>query len=195
MSIKIGVLALQGSFREHAQSLIKLGVEPVLVRFQGQLDAVSGLVIPGGESTTIGKLIEKYGLKEKIGKFARTGFPIYGTCAGLIVLASDIGAYEQPIIGVMDIAVRRNAFGRQCDSFEEHLCISVLGKTPFRGVFIRAPLIEQVGERCRIIARMKDGRIVAAEQGSLLVSSFHPELTDDLRMHRYFLDKIKVSNS
>jgi len=193
VGVKIGVLALQGSFREHAQSLIKLGVEPVFIRFSEQLDTVSGLIIPGGESTTIGKLIEKCGLKERLRELARAGFPIYGTCAGLIVLARNICGYEQPVIGGMDITVKRNAFGRQRESFEENLCISILGEKPFRGVFIRAPLIEEVVKSCHILARLKDGRIVAAEQGTLLVSSFHPELTDDPRMHRYFLNKIAAT--
>jgi len=194
MSVKVGVLALQGSFREHAQSLIKLGVESVLVKFPEQLNTVSGLIIPGGESTTFEKLIKKYGLIERIRKLALSGFPVYGTCAGLIILANNICGHEQPIIGVMDITVKRNAFGRQCESFEENLCIPELGENPFRVVFIRAPLIEQVGESARILAQLGDGSIVAAEQGNVIVSSFHPELTNDLRMHRYFLDKIAVLN-
>ncbi|MGQ9631027.1 MAG: pyridoxal 5'-phosphate synthase glutaminase subunit PdxT [bacterium] len=187
--MKIGVLALQGSFVEHADALRRLGAEPVLVRLPDQLDGLCGLIIPGGESTSIGKLMVRYGLIERIKRMALAGVPIYGTCAGMILLAKDIGSLDQPLIGAMDIVVRRNAFGRQLDSFEEYLSIPVLGDGPFRGVFIRAPLVEGVGRGVRVLAELEGGAIVAVEEGNLLASAFHPELTDDLRMHEYFLHK------
>jgi 5'-phosphate synthase pdxT subunit len=187
--MKIGVLALQGAFAEHIAVLKKLKVEAIPVRLPQQLEGLDGLIIPGGESTTITKLMVHYKLKHKITELAKNNFPIFGTCAGMIVLARELsssGGVEPT--GVMDIKVNRNAFGRQVDSFETEISIPVLGNKPLTGVFIRAPLIESVGKGAEVLARLDDGTIVAARQGKLLVCSFHPELTDDTRFHHYFLD-------
>lgn len=189
-----GVLALQGAFIEHVQMLRGLGVEASEVRLPQQLVGLSGLIIPGGESTTIGKLAVAYHLVEPIRRMALEGIPIWGTCAGMILLAKDIG-HDQPLIGVMDIVVRRNAFGRQVDSFETDLSIAALAAVgtaeergrPFRAVFIRAPYIERLGAGVEEIARLSEGIVVAARQGNLLGTAFHPELGGDTRLHRYFL--------
>jgi 5'-phosphate synthase pdxT subunit len=187
--MKIGVLALQGAFAEHIAVLKKLKVEAIPIRLPQQLEGLDGLIIPGGESTTITKLMVHYKLKHKIIELAKNNFPIFGTCAGMIVLARELsssGGVEPT--GVMNIKVNRNAFGRQVDSFETEISIPVLGNKPLTGVFIRAPLIESVGKGAEVLARLDDGTIVAARQGKLLVCSFHPELTDDTRFHHYFLD-------
>jgi 5'-phosphate synthase pdxT subunit len=188
--VKVGVLALQGSFAEHAEALRSAGASPVLVRLPPHLEGIGGLIIPGGESTTIGKLLINSGLLEPLRSAVKKGMPVYGTCAGMILLARDIGGLDQPLIGVMDITVKRNAFGRQLDSFEESLSVPSLGPAPFRGVFIRAPLIEKTGAGVTVLAKLSDGKVVAARQGKLLATAFHPELTDDGRMHRYFLEMI-----
>jgi 5'-phosphate synthase pdxT subunit len=182
----IGVLALQGSFAEHVEAVRRLGAEPREVRLPAHLVGIDGLIVPGGESTTIGKLMVLAALLEPLKAAIGAGLPVYGTCAGMILLARDIGGLDQPLLGVMDIKVRRNAFGRQLESFEEALKIPSLGVEPFNGIFIRAPLIEETGPGVTTLARLPDGRVVAARQGRLLVSAFHPELTDDLRMHRFF---------
>lgn len=189
--MKIGVLALQGAFAEHIAVLRKLGVEAVEVRLPEQLDGLDGLIIPGGESTSITLLMKNYRIADVIGRLAKTGFPIFGTCAGMIVLArelSDAGGVEP--VGAMDIKVARNAFGRQVDSFEAALAIPAIGKQPFIAVFIRAPLIESAGKAVEVLAKLDDSTVVAARQGKLLVTSFHPELTDDARIHKYFLDMV-----
>ena len=191
---RCGVLALQGAFIEHVQMLDSLGVEAVEVRLPEQLHDLDALIIPGGESTTIGKLAVAYKLVAPIRHMAEEGIPIWGTCAGMILLAKDIG-HEQPLIGVMDIVVERNAFGRQVDSFEIDLPIPALEAVstpeehgrPFHAVFIRAPRVRSVGDGVQKIAALPDGSIVAARQGNLLVTAFHPELGDDTRFHRYFL--------
>jgi 5'-phosphate synthase pdxT subunit len=187
--MKIGVLALQGAFAEHIAILEKLKVAAIPVRLPHQLEGLDGLIIPGGESTTITKLMVHYKLKNKIIELAKQNFPIFGTCAGMIILASELDSSGgvKPT-GLMDIKVNRNAFGRQVDSFEAEISIPVLGKKPLIGVFIRAPLIESVGKEVEVLGRLGDGTIVAARQGKLLVSSFHPELTDDTRFHHYFVD-------
>ena len=187
--MKIGVLALQGAFAEHIAILKKLNVDAISIRLPHQLEGLDGLIIPGGESTTITKLMTHYKLRDKIIEMAKNNFPIFGTCAGMIILAGELSRSGgvKPT-GVMAIKVNRNAFGRQVDSFETEMSIPVLGEKPLTGVFIRAPLIESVGEGCEVLARLKDGTIVAARQGKLLVCSFHPELTDDTRFHHYFLD-------
>ena len=185
--MKIGVLALQGAFIEHIKMLRRLGLEAVEVRLPHQLDRLDGLIIPGGESTTIGKLASEYGLIAPLRRFARTK-PTWGTCAGMIFLAKDIGIDEQPILGAMDITVDRNAFGRQIDSFETDLQIAGLAGAPFHAVFIRAPVVTAVEPGVDVLARLDDGRIVAARQGRLLATAFHPELTDDLRLHSSFCD-------
>lgn len=185
---KIGVLALQGAFREHIQTLRDCGVEALPVRLPRDLAGIDGLVIPGGESTTIGKLMVTYQLKEELERLGREGLPILGTCAGMILMAKEIEGHDQPHLGLMNISVRRNAFGRQLDSFETMLSIEVLGKESFRGVFIRAPQIGQIRNGVTPLAELEDGQVVAAQEGSLVVAAFHPELTSDLRFHRYFLD-------
>lgn len=186
----IGVLALQGDFAEHLAVLRRLGVQVRQVRLPQELDGLDGLIIPGGESTTIGKLASEYGLIAPLRAFGeRTA--IWGTCAGAIFLSRDIHRM-QPLLGLMDIQVARNAFGRQADSFETDLEVPALqivesGARPFHAVFIRAPLIESVADGVEVLARLEDGRIVAAQQGHLLATSFHPELTMDDRFHKYFL--------
>jgi pyridoxal 5'-phosphate synthase pdxT subunit len=191
--MRIGVLALQGSFAEHVQALRRLGAQAVEVRLPEHVQGIQGLVVPGGESTTIGKLLVSSGLLEPVRRAVASGLPVYGTCAGMILLARDIGGLDQPLLGVMDIKVKRNAFGRQLESFEESLRIPSLGEKEFRGIFIRAPLIEETGDGVRVLARLSDGRVVAAEQGRLLVSAFHPELTDDGRMHELFLRMVQAA--
>lgn len=192
--MKIGVLALQGDFAEHQAMLEKLGAEVAQVRVAAHLDGLSGLIIPGGESTTIGKLAVAYGLIEALREFSKTR-AIWGTCAGAIFLSKDIHR-SQPLLQVMDIKVARNAFGRQVDSFEIDLDVPALkvvdqsGK-PYHAVFIRAPLIEELAGAAEVLARLPDGRIVAARQGKLLATSFHPELTADDRFHRYFMELAK----
>lgn len=184
----IGVLALQGAFREHQQMLEALGVKTRQVRKPEELEGICGLIIPGGESTTIGKLLVDYGLMEPIRKRAAEGMPIFGTCAGLILLAKDIAGSEQPRLGLMDMRVERNAFGRQVESFEVDLKVPALGEKPLRAVFIRAPYISAVGPEVEVLARLDDGKIVLAREGRLIACAFHPELTDDNRLHRYFLE-------
>ena len=188
--MKIGVLALQGDFAEHVSMLKKIGVEAVEVRLPKHLDGLNGLIIPGGESTTIGKLAVAYNLMDPLREFGKS-HAIWGTCAGAIFLAKDIGR-DQPLLGLMDIKVLRNAFGRQVDSFETDLEIEELYKAtgtehPYHAVFIRGPVIESVSGSAKVLSALEDGRIVAAQQGQLLATSFHPELTDDTRFHQYFI--------
>jgi len=185
-----GVLALQGAFLEHMRALQRVGVKAREVRLPADLEGLTGLIIPGGESTTIGKLMTTYGLVEPVRAMARDGFPIWGTCAGMILLARDIGGLAQPLIGVMDITAERNAFGRQLDSFEVRVDLPALGTVPFPAVFIRAPLILAVGEDVDVLGCLADGRIVAARQANLLATAFHPELTADDRLHRYFVTEV-----
>lgn len=191
--VTIGVLALQGDFREHLQMLRRVGVDCCEVRLPAEVEHVDGLIIPGGESTTIGKLLRRFDLLEPIRRRAQAGMPIYGTCAGAIVLSTEIldRATEQPALGLMAITVRRNAFGRQVDSFEADLMMPVLGEEPFHAVFIRAPIIERVGPDVEVLASLSDGTIVAVQQGNLLATSFHPELTEDSRVHRYFASLVE----
>jgi 5'-phosphate synthase pdxT subunit len=184
---KIGVLAMQGAFVEHIAVLRRLGVEAVPIRLSGEFRGLSGLVIPGGESTTIGKLMRDYSLVDELKKLISKGLPVLGTCAGMILLAKEVQGLNQHTLGVVNIRVKRNAFGRQVDSFEIALDIPVLGHAPFPAVFIRAPWIEKVGDGVEVLASLPDGTPVAAKQGNLLVTAFHPELTDDLRFHDYFL--------
>ena len=186
--MKIGVLALQGDFQEHCEALHKLRVECVEVRLPEHLAGLDGLIIPGGESTTIGKLAVTFRLFEPLRILAKSR-PIWGTCCGLVFMARDVGM-DQPVLGVMDMVVRRNAFGRQVDSFEADLLIDGIPGGPFHGIFIRAPVIEEVGPEVDTISRLADGRIVAARQGRLMVTAFHPELAGDDRVHRYFLDMV-----
>ena len=185
MVTRIGVLALQGDFQEHAAVLERLGIDAVEVRLPEHLEGLDGIILPGGESTTIGKLAQVYGLLEALRERADS-LPMWGTCGGLVFMAREVG-HEQPLLGIMDIVVERNAFGRQVDSFEEDLEIAGLEGGSFHGIFIRAPEVRSVGPNVKVLCRLGDGRIVAAQQGRLLVTSFHPELTRDDRLHRYFL--------
>ncbi len=185
---RIGVLALQGAFGEHITSLKKLKVEALAIRSAQDLMSLDGLIIPGGESTTIGRLMVHYGFVEALRELSQNGFPIFGTCAGMILLAKSVLALDVETIGAMDIKVRRNVFGRQVDSFEASLSVSALGEAPFPAVFIRAPIIIQAEPGVEILACLPDGTPVAARQRNLLVSAFHPELTSDLRFHAYFVD-------
>jgi 5'-phosphate synthase pdxT subunit len=182
--VKIGVLALQGAFREHLLTLGAIGVEGVPVRLPTDLDDVAGLILPGGESTTMRKLIDRWGLRQPMLDLAASGAPIFGTCAGMIVLAREIVGGEEPILPLLDVAVRRNAFGRQLDSFEADLPVPVLGDQPVHGVFIRAPIIERSGAEVDILARLDDGRIVAVRERNVIATAFHPELAGETRFHR-----------
>lgn len=186
--MNIGVLALQGDFHEHVHMLDALGVKPRLVRLPEDLSGLAGLIIPGGESTTIGKLAAAYGLVEPIREFGREG-AIWGTCAGAIFLSKDAHR-DQPLLHLMDIKVERNAFGRQVDSFTIDLAVPFFDdglENPFHAVFIRAPIIREVRGEAQVLLTLPDGRIVAARQGKFLATSFHPELTPDTRFHQYFL--------
>lgn len=186
--MRVGVLAMQGAFREHEKILAACGVEAAQIRKPEQLEQISALVIPGGESTTIGKLLNEFQLFEPIIKMGREGLPIFGTCAGLIMLATEIAGSTQPRLGLMDMCVERNAFGRQVDSFEADLEIKAIGGQPFRAVFIRAPYILETGRGVEVLASFGE-KIILARQGRFLAAAFHPELTGDLRIHKYFLEK------
>lgn len=187
----VGVLALQGDVVEHKRVLEGLGVRVAEVRTPADLERADGLIIPGGESTTIGKLMVKYGLDAAVPARVRGGMPVYGTCAGMILLARAASGGEPPLLRLMDITVARNAYGRQVDSFEADLEVPAFGPPPLRAVFIRAPVLEQVGPGVEVLASL-DGRPVLVRQGNLLASSFHPELAPDDRVHRYFLEVIRA---
>jgi 5'-phosphate synthase pdxT subunit len=188
--VKIGVLALQGGFTEHINMLEKLGVEVVLVYNPGELEAIDGLIIPGGESTTILKLLHDFGLYQPLKDRAENGLPVLGTCAGMVLLASKVANPDMTTLGLMDIAVRRNAFGRQLDSFQADIDIPALGDKPFPAIFIRAPFIESAGNGVEILGKLADGTAVAVRQENLLAVAFHPELGSDTHLHRYFLDMV-----
>lgn len=192
---RVGVLALQGDFREHLAVLRELGADAVPVRRPEELASVAGLVIPGGESTVLDKLSRSFGLREPLIDRIGDGLPVYGTCAGLIMLADRVlDAIEgQQTLGGLDVTVRRNAFGSQLDSFETEVPVPALGGAPVHAVFIRAPIVETVGEGANPIGTLDDGRVVAVEQGNLLGTSFHPEVTGDYRFHSYFLDKVRAA--
>jgi len=192
----VGVLALQGDFREHAAVLRSLGTEVTFVRRPEELADIDGLVIPGGESSVMDKLTRLFGLAEPLRAAVTAGLPVYGTCAGLIMLADTVldGINGQQSIGGLDISVRRNAFGSQTASFETDLDVPVLGQTPVHAVFIRAPVVDTVGPRARALATVADGRCVAVEQGNLLGTSFHPEITGEHRFHEYFLAKVRAAH-
>jgi 5'-phosphate synthase pdxT subunit len=182
--MKIGVLALQGAFREHLDTLASIGVEGVRVREPIDLEGVSGLILPGGESTTMRQLIERWGLRQPILDLAESGAPIFGTCAGMIVLAREIAGGEEPILPLLDVTVERNAFGRQLESFEADVPGHVLGATPVHAVFIRAPIVERTGPEVDVLARLDDDRVVAVRQRNVLATAFHPELAGETRFHR-----------
>ena len=192
---RVGVLALQGDVREHTAALAAAGAEPVPVRRREELDGLDGLVLPGGESTTIGRLLDVFDLLEPLRQVLSDGLPVYGSCAGMVLLARDVvdGRPGQPTLGGLDVAVRRNAFGSQVESFETDLPMTGVGEV--HGVFIRAPWVEQTGAGVEVLARVPDGgpaagRVVAVRQGPVLATSFHPELTGDGRVHEYFCDMI-----
>jgi pyridoxal 5'-phosphate synthase pdxT subunit len=184
---RIGVLAVQGAVREHVNAIRDIGATPVEVRLPRDLVDLDALVLPGGESTTMRKLIDEYGLREPIAAMARGGSPVLGTCAGMILLARDIVDGDEPVFGLLDIEVRRNGYGRQLDSFEAELETPGLDGGPLHGVFIRAPVVAEVGPTVEVLARDPDGHPVAVRQGRVLATAFHPELTDDRRLHRLLL--------
>ena len=191
--VKIGVLGLQGAVIEHVRSIEESGAEAVVIKKVEQLDEIDGLILPGGESTTMRRLIDKYDFMGRLKEFAQMGKPIYGTCAGLILIAKNVVGYDVPHIGVMDVTVERNSFGRQRESFEAHLVIKGVAED-FPAVFIRAPHIVDVGEKVEVLSE-HNGRIVAARDGNLLGCSFHPELTDDHRLTSYFIEMVKETQA
>ncbi len=187
----VGVLALQGDFAEHAQALLALGLTPREVRLPRELQGLDGLILPGGESTTFSRLMEEFALIEPLKQFARSGKPTWGTCAGLIALATKVEGRKEPILGLLDVTVERNAYGRQTESFEAALPVKDLGSAPFHAIFIRAPVIKAVGAKATVVASYQ-GLPVAVRQGNLFGTSFHPELTGDTRFHAYFMTLAKV---
>jgi pyridoxal 5'-phosphate synthase pdxT subunit len=193
---RVGVLALQGDFREHLAVLSSLGATAVPIRRPHELDEIDGLVIPGGESSVMDKLARSFDLFDPLRQKIASGLPTYGTCAGLIMIADTVldAITGQQSLGGLHVAVRRNAFGSQVDSFETDIDIPVLGEPPVHAVFIRAPVVESVDDDVTVLAAVADGRIVAVEQGSLLGTSFHPEMTGDTRFHEYFLQKVQTSS-
>lgn len=193
---RLGVLALQGDFREHLRVFSELGADAVAIRRPDELEQIDGLVIPGGESTVMDKLSRTFGLAEPLKHAIASGMPVFGTCAGLIMLADRVrdAMTGQQTLGGFDITVRRNAFGSQNDSFEVDLDVPALGNPPVHAVFIRAPVVEVVAGNVSVLAALEDGRIVAVEQGNLLGTSFHPEITGELRFHEYFLDKVRADS-
>jgi 5'-phosphate synthase pdxT subunit len=192
---RVGVLALQGDFREHLRVLTSLGANAVPVRRPEEIDDIDGLVIPGGESSVMDKLSRAFGLAEPLRAAISGGLPVYGTCAGLIMLADGVldAIAGQQTLGGLPISVRRNAFGNQLDSFETDLSVPALGDPPVHAVFIRAPVVESVGEGVTVLAQLDDARVVAVESQNLLGTAFHPEVTGDVRFHEYFLDKVRAS--
>ena len=188
--IRIGVLAVQGAVREHVAAIRDVGAEPVEVRLPRDLVDLDALILPGGESTTMRRLIDAYGLREPIASLARTGAPMLGTCAGMILLAERSADGDEPLFGLLDIEVRRNAYGRQLDSFESDLAIPTIGDAPLHGVFIRAPVVTDVGPRVEVLARDPDGRPAAVRQGRVIATAFHPELTGDRRIHQLLADLV-----
>lgn len=184
--MKIGILALQGAVREHYKSLQLCGVEPIEIKYREQLSDIQGLIIPGGESTTVGKLLVRYEMLTALTEMGLNNFPIFGTCTGLILLAKEIIGSTQPRLNLMDITVERNAFGRQIASFEKDLTIPEIGSPDFHAIFIRAPYIEKVGPEVKVLATLEN-KILLGRQGTLLAAAFHPELTSDLRIHQYFI--------
>ena len=181
--MRIGVLALQGAFREHLQTLDSIGVEGVPVRLPADLEEVGGLILPGGESTTMRRLIDRWQLRRPLLDLAASGAPLFGTCAGMIVLARELDG-EDPILPLLDVSIERNAFGRQLDSFETDLPVPVLGDQPVHGIFIRAPIVTRTGRDVDVLARLDDGRVVAVRERNIIATAFHPELAGETRFHR-----------
>ncbi len=188
--MRIGVLGLQGDFREHVEMLSLMGVETLVVKLPEDLDLVDGLIIPGGESTTMGRVMENMRIREPLVKKIEQGLPVYGTCAGMILLSRKVVDHVQPLLGVLDIEIERNAYGRQVESFEVDLSIPAVGEKPFRAVFIRAPKVVKHGARVEVLAEYNKDPILVRE-GNILASSFHPELTQDTRIHEYFLRMVE----
>lgn len=187
---RIGILALQGAVREHAEAVRAIGAEPVLVRLPADLDGVDALILPGGESTTMRRLIDRYGLREPILALAAAGRPLFGTCAGMILMARRATDGAAPVLPLLDVTIERNAYGRQLDSHEADVAIPSLGDEPVHGVFIRAPVVADAGDGVEVLARDEAGRPIAVRQGQVLATAFHPELTDDRRLHRLLLDMV-----
>jgi len=188
----IGVLALQGDFAEHIGIFQRLGIVAPEVRHPQELAGLDGLVIPGGESTTIARLISEFALLDSLRERAESGFPLWGTCAGMIFLAQRASDLAWPTLGALSIGVRRNAFGRQVDSFETDLAVPALGQQAFHAIFIRAPIVEEVDDGVEVMAKLENGKAVAVRQGNALATAFHPELTEDHRFHRYFIDMVRA---
>jgi 5'-phosphate synthase pdxT subunit len=182
--VRIGVLAVQGAFAEHIAILREIGVEAVPVRLPGDMEGLAGLILPGGESTAIRKLIDTWALRAPILEMARRGAPLFGTCAGMILLSKEISDGDAPVFQLLDITVKRNAFGRQLESFEAELDVPVLGDRPVHAVFIRAPIVERVGDGVDVLAQLDDGRVVAVREGNVIATAFHPELSGETRFHR-----------
>jgi 5'-phosphate synthase pdxT subunit len=189
---RVGILALQGAVREHMDAVRSVGAEPVAVRLPADLDGLDALILPGGESTTMRRLIDLYGLREPILAMAGRGAPMLGTCAGMILLANRLTNGEQPVLGLLDAQVQRNAYGRQLDSYEAEVTMPAVGDVPMHGVFIRAPVVSEVGTGVEVLARDEAGRPIAVRQGKVLATAFHPELTDDRRLHRLLLELIEA---
>lgn len=190
LDLKIGVLALQGDFWEHQLILRTLGVDTMQVRTAEDLDNLDGLILPGGESTSMERLIDAQGLRDPLSNTISSGIPVWGTCAGMIMLAKEIREGHPKPLGMLTMAVSRNAYGSQLDSFETDLSVPILGKTPFHAVFIRAPVITHLGPECETLAQLEDGTPVAVREGNILVTAFHPELTQDSRFHEYFINDL-----
>lgn len=182
--VRIGILSVQGAFAEHEAMLGSVGAEVVPVRLPAHLDGLAGLVLPGGESTTMRKLIDRWGLRQPILALARQGVPLLGTCAGMILLSREISDGDEAVFPLLDVSVQRNAFGRQLDSFEAEVKVPVLGDTPVHGIFIRAPVVERVGDGVEVMARLDDGRVVAVRECNVIATAFHPELAGERRFHR-----------
>ena len=188
--VSVGVLALQGDFAEHVSVMQELGVNTLEVRHAKEFDQIDALIIPGGESTTMVRLLDLDEMRESLVRYAKEGMPVWGTCAGMIMLSTWVSDGRPEPLGLMDIKVSRNAFGRQVDSFEAALDIPVIGEEKFHAIFIRAPIVDHVEKAVTVLGRLDDGTIVAVKQNSLLATSFHPELTKDYRLHEYFLEFI-----
>jgi 5'-phosphate synthase pdxT subunit len=188
---RIGILALQGAVREHADAVRAIGAEPVLVRLPADLEGLDALILPGGESTTMRRLIDRYGLRAPILAMAAAGRPLLGTCAGMILLARRASDGAEPVLPLLDVTIQRNAYGRQLASHEADVAIPSLGEEPLHGVFIRAPVVTETGDGVEVLARDDDGRPIAVRQGRVLATAFHPELTDDRRLHRLLLEMVE----
>ena len=187
---RVGVLALQGDVEEHLNAIREVGAEPVAVRLPRDLAGLDAMILPGGESTTMRKLIDAYGLREPILALAHAGAPMLGTCAGMILLADRIAEGDEPVLRLLDVEVRRNAYGRQLDSFEADVAMPAIGNEPLHGVFIRAPVVSHVGPRAEVLAVDADGQPIAVRQGRVLATAFHPELTGDRRLHRVLVEMV-----